>query len=135
MNALRVRPGRELTRLLDAFGFAAPSDVSWAPRADVVESETALTVRYELAGFHPDDLRATVEDNVLTVTGERAFPSSDGDTYRRRELAQGSFTRSIRIPEGCDPGNVRASFTGGILEVTVGKHPEVLPKTVEIEAA
>ena len=140
MNTLRVRPVRDLTRLLDVFGpgggwFAAPSDVSWAPRADVVESETALTVRYELAGFDPDDLQATVEDNVLTLRGERTFTASEGETYRRRELAQGSFTRSLRIPEGYDPENVRASFAGGILEITVGKHPEVLPKTVEIEAA
>lgn len=140
MNAIRVRPGRELSRLLDAFGpgggwFAAPSDASWLPRADVAESETALTVRFELAGFDPGDLRATVEDNVLTVKGERAFADSEGTVYRRRELAQGSFTRSIRIPEGYDPDSVRASFTGGLLEITVGKLPEVLPKTVEIEAA
>lgn len=142
MNTLRVRPGRELTRLLDVFGpaggggwFAAPSDTSWLPRVDVAETEESLTVRYELAGFDPDDLEATLEDNVLTVKGERTFTAPEGASYRRRELAQGSFTRSIRIPESYDADSIRASYSNGLLEVTVGKRPETLPKTVEIEQA
>jgi len=142
MNTLRVRPGRELTRLLDVFGpawgggwLAAPSDGCWQPRVDVTETEESLTVRYELAGFDPDGLEATLEDHVLTVKGERSFAADEGASYRRRELAQGSFTRSIRIPESYDADAIRASYSNGLLEITVGKRPETLPKTVEIERA
>ncbi len=108
---------------------------AWLPRIDVIESDTALAVRYELAGFRLEDLEVTLDDNLLTVKGTRSPVIPEGASYRIQELADGVFSRSIRVAEHFDPDKVEARLSDGILEVVLEKHPDVLPRTIEIESA
>jgi len=115
-------------------GWFGDSSRAWAPRVDVLESDGALVARFEVAGFSAEDLEVTLEDGVLSLTGERRFESEDA-TFRRRELAYGSFRRSVRVGDAYDADQVTASYKDGILEVTIAKRPEVLPRKIEISTA
>lgn len=108
---------------------------TWLPRVDMIESDSSLTVRYELAGFRLEDLEVTLDDNVLTVKGTRSPALSEGAVYRLQELAEGGFSRSIRVSENFDPKRVEAKLSNGILEVILEKRPDVLSRTIEIEPA
>ena len=105
------------------------------PRVDIIESSTDITARFELPGFEFGDLEVTVEDNVLTVKGSRDHQLAEGATYRHRELADGGFSRSVTLADNVDSDQVAARLANGILEVVVQKQPDILPRTIEIEAA
>ncbi|MDE0138404.1 MAG: Hsp20/alpha crystallin family protein [bacterium] len=105
------------------------------PRVDIIESGAEITARFEIPGFELADLEVTVEDNVLTVKGSRSYDLADGATYRHRELADGGFSRSITLADNVDSDQVTARLANGILDVVVRKQPDVLPRTIEIEAA
>lgn len=105
------------------------------PRVDIIESATDVTARFEIPGFELSDLEVTVEDNVLTVKGSRSHDLPEGSTYRHRELADGGFSRSVTLADNVDSDQVTARLANGILEVVVRKQPDVLPRTIEIEAA
>lgn len=107
---------------------------TWWPRVDVIETEDALTARFELAGFELEDLEVTLDNDLLTVKGTRSPEAPEGAVYRIRELADGTFSRSIRLSDEFDSGGVEAGFSKGILEVMVPKRPEILPRTVQIRS-
>lgn len=104
----------------------------WSPRVDVIETDEALVTRYELAGFRLEDLEVTLDNNLLTVKGTRSSEAPEGAVYRVRELADGSFSRPIRVSDDFDPDGVVAEFSNGILEVVVPKRPQVQTRTVQI---
>ena len=120
------------THLLGTRDRVAPTLV---PRVDIIESSTDITARFELPGFELGDLEVTVEDNVLTVKGSRAHDLAEGATYRHRELADGGFSRSVTLADNMDSDQVAARLANGILEVVVQKQPDILPRTIQIEAA
>ncbi|MGA9597389.1 MAG: Hsp20/alpha crystallin family protein [Acidimicrobiia bacterium] len=106
----------------------------WMPRVDVYDRENDLMVRSEVAGISPDDIEITVEGNSLTIKGARNFESEENkDNYHRKEIFEGSFERTILLPEGTDPEAVSATSKDGILEISVPKKPEVLPHKVSVE--
>ena len=107
----------------------------WVPRVNVIETEDALTVRHELPGFEMDDLKVTLDGNLLTVKGTRSSDIPEGAVYRVRESAEGAFSRSIRVADHFDPEKVEARLSLGVLEILMHKRPEVLPRTIQIEAA
>ena len=145
MQTVRHRPlalsralGTDFDRLFQGWLDDAPR--AWAPRLDVLESKDRLVARFEVPGFDAHDLDVTLEDGVLTLTGERSAQTAedaaeDDVTYHRRELAYGRFRRSVRIGDAFDADDVEATYKDGILEVTVGKRPEVLPRKIEISTA
>lgn len=148
MHLVRTRPFRlpnDVEALLDVlplptaarFGLREgnPTRRPWLPRVDAIETQDALTVKYELAGFRLEDLEVTLDNSLLTVKGTRSAETPEGAAYRIRELAEGSFSRSIRISDDFDPEEVEARFSDGILEIVVRKRPDVLPRTIQIEAA
>lgn len=141
MQMIRTRPfsiARDFDALFQTGGrgtYISPGTRTWAPRVDVYESGSSLTVRYELAGFAVDDLEVTLEDGVLSVKGERTLEAPEGAEYRRSELARGAFNRSLRVGDGFDADEVKASYSQGLLLVTLEKRPEVLSRTIEVEAA
>ncbi len=104
----------------------------WTPRIDVIETDEALVSRFELAGFRLEDLEVTLDNNLLTIKGTRSSDAPEGAVYRVRELADGDFSRSIRVSDDFDADGVEAGFSNGILEVVVPKRPQVLPRTVRI---
>lgn len=147
MQLVRTRPFKfvpDIDSLFEGFPLAATHLLSTrdrlerptlVPRVDIIESSTDITTRFELPGFELADLEVTVEDDVLTVKGSRAHDLAEGATYRHRELAEGGFSRSVTLTDNVDGDQVTARLSNGILEVVVQKQPDVLPRTIQIEAA
>ena len=115
-----------------------PTLDSWTPRVDIAETDDSYVVRAELPGIDPDSIDVTVEQDVLTISGNRSFDSgveeSETETmrYRRREIVEGSFVRKIRLRAEVDTNEVVATSANGILEVTVPKQPAELPRKVTV---
>lgn len=106
----------------------------WAPRVDILDREDGLQVRAEVPGATVEDIEVTVEAGTLTIKGGRKFENEeDSGSYHRKEILEGSFERSIQLPEGIDPTAVKATSKDGILEITVPKLPEVMPRKVSVE--
>lgn len=116
--ALMRRLSEELEQLVDS-ATATRADVS-APAMEVIERPDAIVVRADLPGLAADDIEVTVQDNVLTISGERRQESrEENEGVVRSEVTYGSFARSIVLPDGADPENVKATFRDGVLEVSV----------------
>ena len=134
MNLVRFDPF-ELVRDFDRL-FEAPTtrQGTWMPRVDVFERDATLVVRAELPGIDTESLDVTVEGGTLTISGSRSFSQeSDEGGFHRKEIYEGQFKRTVLLPEGVDPEAISAASKDGILEVTVPKRPEVLPRKVTVE--
>lgn len=105
----------------------------WIPAMDLVETDEDLVLRADLPGLDRDDIEIEVKDNTLTVSGERKGEHEEkGEGFYRVERAFGRFSRSLDLPQGIEPGAVRASFDRGVLEVRIPKPAERKPTRVEI---
>jgi HSP20 family protein len=145
MALIRWEPVRELNtiqsemnRLFNTF-FESPTGGNggsfrrWIPAMDLVETENDFVLKADLPGLAEDDVNIEVEDNVLTISGERKSEREDrNEGYYRVERSYGSFRRSLTLPQGVDPESVRASFDRGVLEVHVPKPEERKPRKVAI---
>jgi HSP20 family protein len=148
MALIRWEPVRELNtiqnemnRLFNTF-FESPSPAGhasaqtmrrWVPAMDLVETEDAFVLRADLPGLSEGDVNIELEDNVLTVSGERKAEHEERkEGYYRVERASGSFSRSLTLPEGVDPEAVSANFDRGVLEVRIPKPEERKPRKVAI---
>lgn len=134
MSLVRFDPF-ELVRDFDRFFESpVPQKGTWMPRVDVFERDADLIVRAELPGIDADDLDVTVEGGTLTISGSRSFTSETEEKgFHRKELFEGKFKRTLLLPEGIDPKEISAASKDGILEITVPKRPEVLPRKVTVE--
>ena len=120
---------REFDRL-----FEGRPAATWMPRVDVFDHEDSLVVRTEIPGVAADDIEVTVEAGTLTIKGGRHFTTEESKpNYHRKEIFEGSFERTILLPEGIDATAVTATSKDGILEITIPKLPEVLPRKVSVE--
>jgi HSP20 family protein len=145
MTLVRWDPGRQLDtfqsdidRVFDAFfGGRAVGGANrrWVPPMDLVETDDHLVLKADLPGLAEDDVKIEINDDVLTVSGERKTERQERkDGYHRVERAYGSFSRSLSLPHGVDADQVRASFDKGVLEVRIPKPAERKPHRVEIGA-
>ena len=141
MALVRWDPFRELTALQSEvnrlFSRVGGSDVaerqSWTPSIDVIETDDAIKLHAELAGMDPDDINIEVQDNVLTVSGERRFEEEvKEDKYYRIERRYGSFSRSIALPQAIDEAKIEAKYDNGVLEVSVPKAEIAKPKKIAV---
>jgi HSP20 family protein len=109
----------------------------WAPAIDVVTKDGDLVVRAELPGVKQEDVDITLQNNVLTISGERkAEQEEERGGYFVRERRYGSFSRSLSLPEGLDESKVHARYDNGVLEVTVeGAAAVQEPKRIQIEGS
>jgi len=125
----------ELERMLDAaFGHAGPSRLY--PPVNVFDAGEAWVVKAELPGVTPDTIHVEVEDDTLTLRGERAFAEPNRDAaYHRRERGAGQFRRVVRIPGRLASDEVKAEYRDGVLTVRLPKAKEARPRRVQIEAA
>ncbi|HUE30573.1 MAG TPA: Hsp20/alpha crystallin family protein [Verrucomicrobiae bacterium] len=125
----------ELERMLDAaFGHAGPSRLY--PPVNVFDAGEAWVVKAELPGVTPDTIHVEVEDDTLTLRGERAFAEPNRDAaYHRRERGAGQFRRVVRIPGRLASDEVKAEYREGVLTVRLPKAKEARPRRVQIEAA
>lgn len=114
------------------FGEAPAS--KWLPPTEVRETEDSYLVEMDIPGVAKEDLDISVEDNVLTVKGERKQAQEDtSGRYHRRERAYGTFTRSFRLPDAVDGGKVEAQYKNGVLAVTLPKREEAKPRQIEVK--
>ena len=109
----------------------------WAPAIDVVTKDGDLVIRAELPGVKQEDVDITLQNNVLTLSGERkAEQEEERGGYYVRERRYGSFSRSLTVPEGVDESKIHARYENGVLEVTVEGAAEVQePKRIQIEGS
>jgi HSP20 family protein len=108
----------------------------WAPLVDISEDEKEYLVKAELPEIKKEDVKVTVQDDVLTLSGERKLEKEEkGKRYHRVERAYGSFSRSFTLPEDADPTKVNAEFKDGILKVHLGKSEKTKPKSIEVKLA
>jgi HSP20 family protein len=149
MALIRWEPVRELNtiqnemnRLFNTFfetsgtqGGGQAAGRRWLPAMDLVESGEDFVLRADLPGLSENDVNIELEDNVLTVSGERKSEHEERkEGYYRLERASGAFSRSLTLPEGVDPEKVRASFDRGVLEVRIPKPEQRKPRKVTISA-
>jgi HSP20 family protein len=130
LTALQTEVGKLFSRL--GTGEAAERQ-SWTPMVDVIETDDAIKLKAELAGMKPEDIKIDVQDNVLTLSGERRFEEEvKEDKYYRIERRYGSFSRSIALPQTADESKIVANYDDGVLEVTVPKTEVAQPKRIAV---
>lgn len=114
-------------------GKEALTVAQWSPLVDITEEEKEYLIRAELPDMKKEDVRLTVENGVLTISGERKFEKEEkGRKYHRIERAYGSFVRSFSLPEDADGSKVAADFKDGLLQVHLPKSVKATPKAIEI---
>src|SRR3954468_23796881 len=95
----------------------------WVPTADITEDEKEYLIKAELPDLRKEDVKVTVENGVLTISGERKLEKEEkGKKYHRVERAYGSFARSFTLPEDADAEKIQAEFKDGILSVRLPKN-------------
>ena len=129
---------REINRMFDNFfrgGIQDDGSMSLlTPAVDIAEGDTDYTVRVELPGVNKDDVKITMQDNILTIRGEKKeVKDSKQSSYHRVERAYGSFQRSFTLPTHVKSDKIEAAYTDGILTVTLPKAEEAKPKQIEIK--
>jgi HSP20 family protein len=106
----------------------------WSPLVDISEDEKEYVVKAELPEIKKEDVKLTVQDNVLCISGERKYEKEEkGKKYHRVERAYGSFMRSFTLPEDADGSRVAAEYKDGILRVHVPKSEKAKPKSIEVK--
>ena len=105
----------------------------WAPSVDIFEHDGNLVLKAELPGIEPKDVDVRVENNVLTLRGERKFESEvKREKYHRVERAYGTFSRSFTLPNVVDTEKIKAEFKDGVLQVTLPQREEAKPKQIQV---
>ena len=106
---------------------------TFAPAVDVYEDEHNVTLKIEVPGIDEKDIDVRIENNTLTVHGERKFEKEEKEeNYRRIERQYGSFTRTFTLPTTVDPNNVQANYEKGVLKVKLAKKAEAKPKQIKV---
>ena len=117
-------------------GKEALTVAQWSPLVDITEDEKEYLIKAELPDVKKEDVRLTVQNEVLAISGERKFEKEEkGKKYHRIERAYGSFVRRFSLPEDADGGKVTADFTDGMLHVHLPKAQKAKPKAIEITVA
>lgn len=106
---------------------------SWIPAVDIRESAESLTLTADLPGLSQEDIELTLENNLLTLTGERRFEAEDNTKdYHRIERAYGRFTRSFTLPRNVESDSVKASFQNGVLTIELPKKEQAKARRIDI---
>ena len=145
MTKLMIRPTRnslthEFNRFFDSF-FNSPyrvedEEVDFRPRVNIEESDNDVNLTFEVPGMEKDDIKITVADNVLTVSGKREMKAETKEgNYVRAEIRSGSFSRSFTLPDTVDTNRISADYKQGLLMVKMAKLEEVKPKQIEVKVS
>ena len=143
MTYMTVRPnkslfGSEMDNWFEDF-FRAPARThrrqdGFTPRVNIDETSDEISLLFELPGMEKDDIKVTLHDGVLTVSGKREQKSkSEGDSCVRCEIRSGEFSRSFTLPETVNSDKISADYQRGILEIKLAKLEEVKPKEIEVK--
>ncbi len=152
MNTLiRWQPFQELTslqrqmnRLFESFAGKAPlgpfeeeiSSLEFGPPVDIIEDEQKLTFKVEVPGIEEKDIKVEVENNVLTVRGERKLEKEvKEENFRRMERHYGAFARSFSLPPSVDAEKIEANYNNGVLAIQMPKRAEAKPKQIKVNVS
>lgn len=125
-----------VVRFIRTLAEDAGAGSAWTPAVDIFDRADAIELKAELPGLSAQDIDIEVDDNVLTLKGERRFedPPEEG-RYFRLERAYGAFQRSVTLPQGVVADEITAGFDKGVLTVRVPKTDEVRPRKIAVGAA
>ena len=142
MSLIRWDPFRELDTLPARLGFlgkgweAPMTTATWNPSVDIFENDNEVVIKAELPGMIAKDIDVRLENNVLTLKGERHFEKeTKEENYHRVEREYGKFTRSFALPAAVNGEKVTAEFKDGILKIVLPKMEETKPKPIKVAAA
>lgn len=127
----------DVDRLFDVFFGNTQDEMDnlWRPAIDIEENNGNLMVRAEIPGMKKEEIKVSVKDDVLTISGERKREEETKDkTIHRIERSYGQFRRMIRLPAQVDADKVKASYKDGVLNVTLPKPESMKPKQIEIDS-
>ncbi len=114
----------------------ALTTTTFAPPVDVYEDEHNITLKIEVPGIDEKDIDVRIENNTLTVHGERKFEKEEKEeNYRRVERQYGSFTRTFTLPSTVDSENIQADYDKGVLKVKLAKKAEAKPKQIKVNVS
>lgn len=106
----------------------------WTPAVDIAQHDNEFVVKVELPGINKDDVKITLESNILTIRGEKKEETNvKEENYHRVERTYGSFQRSFKLPTTVKADNIDAMYKDGILTVTLPKAEEAKPKQIEVK--
>ncbi|MGC2324772.1 MAG: Hsp20/alpha crystallin family protein [Terriglobales bacterium] len=106
---------------------------SFAPPVDIYEDEQNVTLKVEVPGLDPKDVDVRVENNTLTIRGERKFEKDEKEeNFHRVERHYGAFVRSFTLPNTVDTDNVKADYENGVLKIQLAKRAEAKPKQIKV---
>jgi HSP20 family protein len=109
---------------------------SFVPAVDVYEDDKKVMLKLEVPGIEQKDLDVSVENNTLTVKGERKFEKEEKEeNFHRIERRYGSFYRAFTLPSTVDTDSIAASYNAGVLKLELKKKPEAQPKQIEVKVA
>src|SRR6201981_393642 len=131
-----ISPDSQLNRLFtDFFGRATQEQnlTTWAPAVDIYEGQNELVVKADLPDIKPEELDIRVENNILTIRGERKFEKkADEKNYLRVERAYGSFARSFSLANTVNTEAIKADYKDGVLTLSIPKREEAKPKQIKV---
>ena len=123
----------------DSFGEGreeALTTTAFAPPVDVYEDEHNVTLKIEVPGIEEKDIDVRIENNMMTVHGERKLEKDEKEeNYRRVERQYGSFTRNFTLPNTVDTENVSANYDKGVLKIKLAKKAEAKPKQIKVNVS
>ena len=145
MTVVRYDPFRDLrtlqeevnrlfsTNLTRAFGDEGIGRGAWAPSVDIYENKDQIVLEAELPGMKQEDFELSIENNVITLRGERRFEKTDEtDNYHRVERSYGAFTRSFTLPQTVTAEGATAEYNNGVLRVTLPKREETKARRIQV---
>jgi HSP20 family protein len=134
LAALQNEMGRWMNSIAGAAGGPGNGQSSnWLPAVDVWETDSELVLSFDLPGIPEDKIAVELDDNVLTVSGERErTQEQSSERFYRFERRYGTFSRSVTLPAGVTDSDIKAEYKDGVLEVRVPKPEEQKPKRIEI---
>lgn len=149
MTLVRWDPFRELEEVSDRLNrmFSRPAIATkngkesltvadWTPTVDISETDGEYLIKAELPEVKKEDVKVTLEDGVLTLTGERRQEKEEKNTkYHRVERSYGSFVRSFSLPELVDETKVKAEYKDGVLSLHLPKSEKAKPRAIEVKVA
>jgi len=145
MAVVRWDPFRDLNMLQDRMnrlfedasrnwkGDEPAATTTWSPAVDIFETESEIVVKAEVPGMERKDITLNLENNVLTLRGERRFlKEAKEENYHRIERSYGGFSRAFSIPATVDEEKIRADYQDGVLKIVLPKKEQLRPKQIKI---
>lgn len=144
MAIVRWDPWREIEDMFDRYtraggiprggGQELARTGDWTPRVDIVETDKAFIIKAEVPEVKKEDVKVTVDNGILTVSGERKQEKEEsGKTFHRIERSYGEFTRRFTLPDNVDAESIDATFKDGMLKLEIPKIEKTKPNAIEVK--